>query len=263
MTEADTIFGIMASLGREGYSVQALIRLAAPLGIAENTVRTTLHRMQKKGTIASRREGRQAVYHFTNKAVKISGNVLKGFHTPDWSGWDNLWRGIIYSVPETNKPLRHRIRTKLALYRYRPLYPGFWIRPYKENDDDPNDWTDDTKTACSDIVVFTPETPFAKKRIQELWQVEQVNRGMAGVCRQIQKEAAAAKSISPEEAFKRKIITGEKAVASLFSDPLLPDEYLPNDWNAVQLRILFQDFDAVMTKIAGPFISKILEEVEE
>ncbi|MBN1523098.1 MAG: hypothetical protein JW904_01340 [Spirochaetales bacterium] len=30
--------------------------------------------------------------------------------------------------------------------------------------------------------------------------------------------AAAAKSISPEEAFKRKIVTGEKAVAELFPD---------------------------------------------
>ena len=81
-----------------------------------------------------RKEGRRAYYSLSQKGKKISANVVFSFQVLDWTGWDNSWWGLAFSVPEQEKPLRHKIRTKLTAYRFAPLYNGFWVRPKHPRD---------------------------------------------------------------------------------------------------------------------------------
>ncbi|MBN2736179.1 MAG: BlaI/MecI/CopY family transcriptional regulator [Spirochaetales bacterium] len=258
MNDSDSIFGIMASLGHVYYSVKVLIVLCDVLGISENSVRTNLHRMVKKGILDSKKDGKKAFYYFGSKGIKISRNVAQGFFTPDWKKWDNQWVGIIYSIPENQKTLRHKVRKKLELYRFASLYPGFWMRPCQEKL--PVNLDDIVSREYCDTIIFKPERSFSVQKIQELWNIKEIHREMIEALSLINKEIKIITSATPEEAFKRKIIMGEKMVSTLFKDPLLPDQFLPKDWSAARLRKSFFEFDSLASKRSETLINKIIVE---
>ena len=53
MKDSDLIYGIMASLGEDEYSVNYLKYLLSPFNVTDSSLRTVLSRMQKSGVIES------------------------------------------------------------------------------------------------------------------------------------------------------------------------------------------------------------------
>ncbi len=86
--------------------------LTTPFKISEPSLRTNLSRMVSKGVLQVRKEKRKAFYRFTTLSGKIGSNVSLSFKTPDWSGWNNKWWGISFSLPEIEKSERYKIRTR-------------------------------------------------------------------------------------------------------------------------------------------------------
>jgi DNA-binding transcriptional regulator PaaX len=260
MKDGDLIIGIMASMDRGEYAVQALLALTRPFGVSPASLRTALSRFLKKGVLeVSRKDGKPA-YSFSGKGRRITGNVAAAFAAPDRSPWDGTFWGLAFSLPAESKNARYALTKKLSLYRFASLYPGFWIRPLREAER----LDEKLKTIFADpgcrAIRFRPLKALGKAEAARLWDLD----GAAAAMREaISASSAALKrsgGLDPEEAFIQKITIGERIVAALFRDPLLPRVFLPPDWPAPELRRLFTRFDAVMTARSRPFRKGILGE---
>jgi phenylacetic acid degradation operon negative regulatory protein len=259
MKDGDLLIGIMASLGRREYTVAELAALVRPFAVTAASLRTNLSRLQSTGVLVSRREGGKTAYAFASKGRTIIGNVAAGFGTPDWSGWDGSFWGMLWSLPAADKNGRYRIAKKLSLYRFAPLFPGCWIRPYREREglEEKLDWIF-SHPRCRPVR-FHPVRPFTRADAATLWDIAGAAAAMREAIGLADAARANARGYSPEQAFVEKLVTGERMVAALFRDPLLPAAFLPADWPAPVLRRRFAAFDAAMTRLSRPFWENIVD----
>jgi phenylacetic acid degradation operon negative regulatory protein len=258
MNDSDIVVGIMASLERSGFSVGELMALTRPLGVTAVSLRTCLSRLKNKGVLSARLLGGKTTYFFSAQRAAVNANIAQSFNEPDWTGWDKSFWGIHLHFSSGDKNGRYRITKKLSLHRFAPLSPGFWIRPClprEKPDRAPESLFPDN---CCRIIRFHPVRPFSKAEAASLWDIAGAQRDMRAAVRQTVDAMNRDRGLTPVEAFIERLTTGERIVAALFRDPLLPREFLPADWPAPELRRLFAKFDSTMVSLSRPFWESIL-----
>ena len=88
----------------------SLIQLLDLCGLSEQAVRSTLSRMSQKGWLESRKSGRHSFYSMTPKFLELLEEGARRIFQPRCDPWDGLWYLLTYSVPESKRNLRHRLR---------------------------------------------------------------------------------------------------------------------------------------------------------
>ncbi len=121
-----TFFGaFLRSLG--GWiAVADLIALMGELGLDEQAVRSSVSRLKRRGVIASERRS-AAGYVLTEhgSAILRAGDArIFGRRTPRAG-----WLLVVFSIPEAQRALRHRLRAGLAGLGLGTVAAGVWIAP--------------------------------------------------------------------------------------------------------------------------------------
>jgi phenylacetic acid degradation operon negative regulatory protein len=112
----------------------ALIDAIARLGVEEKNVRQALMRTAADGWLASERVGRRTRWRLTPAAEQMlteGTQRIYGF-TGTASGWDGQWLLALARVPETDRPARHRLRTRMTWAGFGSPEPGVWISPHSD-----------------------------------------------------------------------------------------------------------------------------------
>jgi len=99
-------------------------------GSAPGTTRTTLQRMRTRGLFHTHRAGRESLYEPTRSFLRIldeaSTRVLaKDPFTAEGSGWTV----VTFSLPETQRSVRHVVRSQLTWAGFGDLRDGVWVAP--------------------------------------------------------------------------------------------------------------------------------------
>jgi phenylacetic acid degradation operon negative regulatory protein len=122
-----TFFG--AFLRRLGgwIAVADLIALMSEVGLDAQAVRSSVSRLKRRGVIASERRDGAAGYRLTahGEAILRAGDA-RIYGRP---AGDDGWLLVVFSIPETQRSLRHRLRTGLAGLGLGSVAPGVWIAP--------------------------------------------------------------------------------------------------------------------------------------
>ncbi len=258
MNCGELVVGIMASFSPRPFSARELIELTRPFGVTPVSLRTSLSRLKKKGAIAADARGSARTYVFSAKGAAITANVALSFDDPEWTGWDGEFWGVLFSLPAGESGGRYRITKKLALYRFAPLYPGFWIRPYGNREGLNRKLGDVFSDRHCRILRFRPVPPLTRSEAAGFWDIAGARSRMRDAQRRALAVLGRVRALTPVRAFMEKFRTGERIVSALFTDPLLPKEFLPADWPGRGLRKLFARFDSTMTKASRPFWEPIL-----
>lgn len=259
MQHSDLIFGLMAAIGKKEYSIHDFKYLLDPFATTESCLRTTLFRMKANKLLSSRREGKNVFYFFSQKAKSISDNLIHGFKMLDWSNWNKTFWGVHFSIPENQKPLRHRIRKKLSKYRFALLYDGFWIRPFHEQEKLEVKLKEIFTNNYCKAIQFSPYIDFSNSEIQTLWKLRVINQQFHRVLYLLREKLKIIKNLSPRQALVEKMDVGNKVVNIIFKDPLLPPLYLPEDWQGVELKRIFSRWEKNITGISRPYWERILK----
>ena len=259
----ELLYGIMISLRPDAAVFNQLAALCAPFNISETTLRTNLSRMASNRLIEVNRKGKTALYSLTGRSRRIGKNVAAGFTRNADPNWTGAYWGIGFSVPESQSPARHKIRTKLEAYRYASWIPGLWIRPELENEEPYNGLDDFGNNGFCKLLKFRPRLPLSKEDIYSMWKLDKKAETMKTVQNDLEAELSQVNDLKPLEAFKKRMIVGKTVIQTLSSDPLLPKEMLPANWPGHKLRILFNKWQEAVEPKAEEFYKPILEMEEK
>ena len=203
-----------------------------------------------------RRSGKNAFYRLSEHNRQYGGIVSLGFSEPDWNDWSNNIISAAFSLGNNTRE-RYKLQKHLKNYRFAPLYPGFWVRPYNNNKQILRLLSDYLSSGECRVLIGPLVPEIGADEACRLWDLKQIADRMNKRIDELEINMKLLDDSLPAKAFIAKMIEGDKAVKILADDPLLPHKLLPGNWPGKKLRDIFARFDRKATAISKPFWKKI------
>ncbi len=108
-----------------------LIDLLADLDVAEKAARQAIMRTADSGWIEASRVGRETRWSLTAAGTRLlreGTDRIYGFAAGE-RPWDGRWLVLTIGVPENNRALRQRLRTRLGWTGLGSVNAGTWVTP--------------------------------------------------------------------------------------------------------------------------------------
>lgn len=123
-----TVLGLYVREFGGWISVSALIRLLGQVGVDEQSVRSSLSRLKRRGIVEAQRRGGVAGYALSGYARDVLElGDRRIFARPEGRGRD--WVVVVFSVPESERQRRHALRARLSWLGFGTVSSGVWIAP--------------------------------------------------------------------------------------------------------------------------------------
>ncbi|MGH3425955.1 MAG: PaaX family transcriptional regulator, partial [Nocardioidaceae bacterium] len=108
-----------------------LVEALGALGIEEKSARQALTRTASEGVLTSTRHGRRVRWELTDGGAQLleEGTTrIYGFMR-ERHPWDGRWLVLTVAIPEAQRRLRHRLRTRLSWLGLGSPSSGLWVTP--------------------------------------------------------------------------------------------------------------------------------------
>jgi len=126
-----TILGEFALPRREPVWTATILDALALQDVEERAARQALSRSSSEGLLESQRHGRRSAWVLTESGTTLlteGSERIYGFMRSA-PAWDGRWLTLAVSIPETQRKLRHRLRTRFTWLGLGSPQPGLWITP--------------------------------------------------------------------------------------------------------------------------------------
>ncbi len=221
----------------------AFIDVLGRLGVEEKAVRQALMRTATGGWLAAERVGRRTRWRLTPAAERLlteGTERIYGFSAalPDWDG---RWLLVLARTPETDRPGRHLLRTRLSWAGLGSPTPGVWISPHVDRVDEVE------KVLTGGAQIFVAEhaghgdLPAMVRQAWDLGGIEDAYRGFL--------VRFAAPDPRDPLAGLVELVHAWRRFPAL--DPALPAELLPAPWSGTAAAALFRRRHASWAAAAG------------
>ena len=129
-----TVLGEFVLPAGETAWTSAFIDVLGRLGVEEKATRQALMRTAADGWLTSERVGRRTVWRLSPAAEQLLVDGTKRIYgfTGTAGDWDGRWLIVLARAPETERPTRHLLRTRLAWAGLGSPAPGVWIGPHAD-----------------------------------------------------------------------------------------------------------------------------------
>ena len=121
-----TVFGDSIAPRGGAVTLGSLIRLAAPFGLTERLVRTSVARLARDGWLAAQRSGRRSEYRLTRTGEERFAEATRRIYGKSPSVWDGMWTFVV--VPPGG-PRRAHLRGDLKWLGFGQLNPSLFAHP--------------------------------------------------------------------------------------------------------------------------------------
>jgi phenylacetic acid degradation operon negative regulatory protein len=225
-----------------------LIELLGLLGLSEQAVRSTLSRMSQKGWLESRKVGRpQRIFQ------------------PRSDPWDGRWYLLTYSIPESKRHLRRRLRKRLLWLGFGTLNQTTCISPR------------DLRAEVEQVVDALRVRPYVEffaaehwgfssdeEIVEHCWDLNQLNKYYAAFIKRYEpsfKEcldrSQSGDGPDPQRCFVQRFMLVHEYRSSPYVDPNLPSELLPDGWLGGRATQLFQQYHDLLVGGAEAFLDSV------
>jgi phenylacetic acid degradation operon negative regulatory protein len=218
-----------------------LVEALALLGVEEKSARQALTRTANEGLLAPTRHGRRVLWELTPAGAALleeGTRRIYGFMRGR-QPWDGRWLVLSVPLPETQRRLRHRLRTRLTWLGLGSPTPGLWVSP------------DAGKAAAVAEVVEElglDDHAFAwvgpagglgdeGRLLADAWDLGGVKERYTGFLAEFRARAAD----SPTDAFVAQVELVQAWRGFPFLDPDLPGELLHHDWPGPRAATVFHE----------------------
>ena len=223
-----TLFGDAIAPRGGAVTLGSLIRLAAPFGLTERLVRTSVARLARDGWLAARRSGRRSEYRLTRRGATRFAEATQRIYGAAPQEWDGRWTLLLLAPGAGCAALRAEL-TWLGFGQLQPLllaHPGVSAAQLRRSLRPPG-------AARRALLLQSVSDGLAADRrlVAQGWDLEELARRYARfVARFAPIEVLAARGLSAGAAFLvRTLLIHEYRKIHLL-DPLLPPVLLPRAW---------------------------------
>lgn len=228
----------------------ALVELLADFGVSDAAARVALSRLVKRDLLVGARSGRTTRYRLSDRASRIldEGAAALAAFGADAEPWSGCWSLIAFSVPETSRPSRERLRAALRCLGFAPLYDGLWVSPHDRHQDA---LTQLRALGIATATAFTATVPDGSPRdglphtAWELTELATQYDQFIQRCQTLRADLEHGRIDAVGAMVNRTRLTD--AWLTFFErDPGLPAQLLPKDWPRSRAREQFlQAYDAL------------------
>jgi len=244
-----TIFGDTVNPHGGSVWLGSLIELAAPFGLSDRLVRTSVFRLAQEGWLAASRDGRRSAYAIEPTALVRFEHANRRIYAPLDVHWDGCWTLLLPAAAPISAPDRNSLRKELAWEGYTQLAPGILGHPAGNAQ-----VLDEilTRLGLRSLVPVCAarELPGAPGRpLRELadggWDLEPVVASYHHFAQTFEPLLALLKgstcALTPEQAFVIRTLLIHAYRRVQLHDPMLPIELLPAPWPGAHAYELARD----------------------
>jgi phenylacetic acid degradation operon negative regulatory protein len=222
MTARSVVLSVLLGAHPAWATASELIRLTADFDIKEPTVRVALTRMVSAGDLVRSEDG----YRLSDRLLARQRRQDDAIN-PRLRKWQGTWTTVVITSVGTDARTRASLRSTLQDSRFAELREGVWLRP---------DNLDAALTAevLERVRVMHARDDAPAELAARLWDLP----GWVRAGRGLLDDMATASDVPG------RFVAAAGIVRHLLTDPVLPDELLPDDWPGAALRAAYMNFAA-------------------
>jgi phenylacetic acid degradation operon negative regulatory protein len=208
---------------------QALVAALAEVGIEEKAARQALSRTAAEGLLVAERDGRRVRWQLTPGGTELlaeGAERIYGFGR-GVDGWDGRWLVLTVSVPETQRRLRHSLRTRLTWAGLGSPVPGLWVTPDVAKEKEVASVVESLGVEAFSFIGPFGEVGDYRRLVAEAWRLDEVAQRYAQF---LATWTAASRPRNRAAHFRSQVQLVQQWRVVPFLDPGLPAELLPPDW---------------------------------
>lgn len=222
MTARSVVLSVLLGAHPASATSAELLRLTADFGIREQTLRVALTRMVGAGDLVRDDDG----YRLSDRLLDRQRRQDDALH-PRTRDWDGTWTTLVITAVGMDARARAALRTTLQHKRFGELREGVWLRPDNLGGTLPEELTERVR-----VLHARDDDPTGLAA--RLWDLD----GWAATGHRLLDEMAAAPDVPG------RFVAAAGMVRHLLTDPVLPDDLLPQHWPGARLRQRYTDFAA-------------------
>ncbi|HEX4815558.1 MAG TPA: PaaX family transcriptional regulator C-terminal domain-containing protein [Nonomuraea sp.] len=218
-----------------------LVAALGALGVEEKSARQALARTAAEGLLVSARHGRRVRWRLTASADRLlreGTERIYGFMRRP-RAWDGRWLVLAAGVPETQRRLRHRLRTKLTWLGLGSPAPGLWVIPDASKADAVREVVRELELGDRAFAWTGPSAEIGDTAtlIGAAWDLDDVEKRYLAFIERFEAVTVS----SHREAFVNQVLLIQEWRRFPFLDPDLPAELLDHDWPGPRAAAVFHD----------------------
>jgi len=247
--------------------IGSLIRLLKEFGHNEQSVRVAVSRMTKQGWIESEKKGNKSFYFMTPRGeARIEEAAIRIFKLMP-NDWDGYWRMLMYTIPEEKRQIRDELRKELLWSGFGSFSNGCWISP--------NNLEKEVELLIAkyeiqpyvDFFVSRHKGPQTDRAlVEKSWPLQEIEGRYQEFITTYSKRFIIHQSMMSKgkmtvaECFVERTNLVHEYRKFLFTDPGLPKELLPEDWNGNYAALLFESYYKLLAQSASQFFENVFQE---
>jgi phenylacetic acid degradation operon negative regulatory protein len=257
-----SLYGLYARANDGWLSVAALIRLMADLGVDEQAVRSSTHRLKRRGLLDAEKVDGVAGYRLSGHGLEVlAAGDARIFGRRRATVADG-WLLVVFSVPESERDKRHQLRSELSHLGFGTVAPGVWIAP-GHLEAEAVEAVHQLEVSAYAQVFRGPHVAFGdlRENVARWWDLDALRALYAAFLdryRPLRDRWPAGPGDNGAQAFADyvEMLTAWRQLP--YADPGLPLDLLPTDWNAVEAEQLFADLREILAVPAGGHARAVL-----
>lgn len=262
-----TFFGVYGRPAGRAIPIAAVVRLLAELDLEPPSVRSSISRLKAKGVLVSERSGSGSGYAL---AETLESHMRAGdqrIFSPRPMGIEDSWLLVSFSVPESERQHRHRIRAGLSRMGFGTVVAGLYIGPARLQPDAVEYIREHQLWDYVELFTCQPSAfGDLSAKVSRWWNLEALGSEYQDFVDSFQSQVAKWQrlvregSATPRDAFRMYVPMLTQWRRLPFLDPGLPLELLPADWIGTHARRVFSDLHRLLSPLAADHVAQALNE---
>jgi phenylacetic acid degradation operon negative regulatory protein len=224
--------------------------------------------MCRAGLIKPRKQGKKSYYSLTEKGRGVVAEGAKRVFERRADSWRGHWNLVIYSLPETKRKARDKLRHELKLLGYGALTDAVWISPH--------DISARVKGIVEELEIGEHVQVFNSAKldlgepadiVSRCWDIGLIHEKYQAFIDEFEprldeymRGMRAGKQIDASECFVATFRLVHAYRALPFYDPDLPPDLLPENWLRPKADSLFREFHSLLIGKAQEYFYAALKE---
>ncbi|HEX5090314.1 MAG TPA: PaaX family transcriptional regulator C-terminal domain-containing protein [Nocardioides sp.] len=240
-----TVLGEFALPRGEPVWTATVLDALGRLEVEQRAARQALARTSAEGLLSSARHGRRTAWELTEHGTRLltEGTArIYGFMRQPHA-WDGRWLVLTVSIPESQRRLRHRLRTQLTWLGLGSPYSGLWISPNVDKADEVHRVVVDLGLEGQSFAWVGPTAGIGEESrlVEAAWDLEDVEKRYLRFLDAFEGRRAG----SAGEAFAAQVELVQEWRRFPSLDPDLPRELLDHAWPGHRAAAVFHDRHAL------------------